>query len=382
VPACLGGTVLQRPTTATIDLDALAANYALAERLAGGRSVLAVVKADAYGHGAVGVAERLVASGCGTLAVVSVAEAVPLRDAGVGASILVLGGVHDLSEARAALQYRLTPVVHGPEHAALVASAAAGAPEPVSVQVELDTGMRRMGVAPESAGELLEQILTTRELHVEGLFTHLACADEVDLAASREQIQSFSRLLDLASALGIRPRWVHVSNSAALLAGKLLEQELPAAVNAVRPGLMLYGASPAAHLEADLTPVMTLRTRVVKLRDVHPSEGVGYGWTWRAKSSSRVATLPIGYEDGVPWSASNRAEVWLNGRRAPVVGRVSMDFITVDPGEGPVQIGDEVIVFGRGPQGTPSVEEAARAAGTIPYELLVRVGARVPRTLA
>jgi alanine racemase len=344
--------------------------------------VLAVVKADAYGHGAVGVAERLVASGCGTLAVQTVPEAATLRDAGVGASILVLGGVHDLSEARAALDYGLTPVVHGPEHVALVASAAASAAEPVPVHVELDTGMRRMGVAPELAGELLDQILTTPSLRIEGLYTHFACADEEDFGASREQLQSFSRLLDRASALGIRPKWVHVANSAGLLAGKLLEQELPAAVNAVRPGLMLYGASPASHLEADLTPVMTLRTEIVKLREIHPGEGVGYGWTWRAKSSSRVATLPIGYEDGVPWSASNRAEVWLNGRRAPLVGRVSMDFITVDPGEGPVQIGDEVIVFGRGPEGTPRVEETARAAGTIPYELLVRVGARVPRTVA
>jgi alanine racemase len=343
---------------------------------------MAVVKADAYGHGAVSVAERLVASGCDALAVATVGEAATLRDAGVRASILLLGGVHDLSEARAALEYGLTPVVHGPEHVALVASAAAGAPEPVPVQVELDTGMRRMGVEPESAGDLLEQILTTPSLQIEGLFTHLACADEEDLGASREQLQSFSRLLERASALGIRPRWVHVANSAGLLAGKLLEQELPAAVNAVRPGLMLYGVRPAPHLRADLEPVMTLKTQVVKVRDIRPGEGVGYGGTWRAKSSCRVATLPIGYEDGVPWSASNRAEVWLNGRRASVVGRVSMDFITVDPGEGPVQIGDEVIVFGRGPAGTPSVEEAALAAATIPYELLVRVGARVRRTLA
>jgi alanine racemase len=344
--------------------------------------VLAVVKADAYGHGVVGVAERLVASGCQTLAVVTVGEAATLRDAGVEASILVLGGVHDLSEARGALEYGLTPVVHGPEDVALVASAAASAPGPVPVHVELDTGMCRMGVAPESAGELLEQILTMPNLCIEGLFTHLACADEEDLGASREQLQSFSRLLDRASALGIRPRWVHVANSAALLAGKLIEEELPAAVNAVRPGLMLYGASPAPHLRTDLEPVMTLKTRVVKVRDIRHGTGVGYGWTWRAKSSCRVATLPIGYEDGVPWSASNRTVVWLNGRRAPLVGRVSMDFITVDPGEGPVQIGDEVIVFGRGPAGTPSVEEAALAAATIPYELLVRVGARVRRTPA
>jgi alanine racemase len=343
--------------------------------------VVAVVKADAYGHGALAVAERLVACGCESLAVLTVAEAAILRDAGIAVSILVLGGVYDLAEARAAVEHRLTPVVHGPEHVALLASAAASRPEPVPVHVEMDTGMHRMGVAPDLALELLEQVLTTPSLQIEGLYTHFSCADEEDLGAAREQLRSFSGLLEQAAARGVRPRWVHVANSAGLLAGKPLEEALPAAVNAVRPGLMLYGASPAPHLRADLTPVMTLRTRVVKVRDIHPGSGVGYGWTWRAKSSCRVATLPIGYEDGVPWSASNRAVVWLNSRCAPVIGRVSMDFITVDPGEEPVQIGDEAIVFGQGPAGTPRVEDAARAAGTIPYELLVRVGARVPRVL-
>ncbi|MEN8181222.1 MAG: alanine racemase [Myxococcota bacterium] len=368
----------ERPTVASIDLGALAANYAVAERLAAGRIVIAVVKADAYGHGAVEVSRRLLASGCARLAVATVAEAVGLRVAGVAAPLLVLGGVHGSEEARIAREHRLTPVVHEPGHVSLLAEAAQGG-DPWPVHLEVDTGMRRMGVAPEQARDVLTSLASDPGLDIEGIYTHLACADEEDLGPCRQQLQRFRELLGEAAQQGIRPALVHVANSAALLAGKALEELIPEGVNAVRPGLMLYGVSPAPHLPADLRPVMSLCSRVAQVRRIHPGEGVGYGWTWRANRSCWVATLPIGYEDGVPWSAAHGAEVWLRGRRRPLVGRVSMDFITVDAGEGPVEIGDEAIVFGAGPPGTPTVEEAARVAGTIPYELLVRVGARVPR---
>jgi alanine racemase len=365
---------------AAIDLDALAANWAELRRLAGTREAIAVVKADAYGHGAVGVARRLLAEGCRRLAVVTVAEAAALREAGVAAPLLVLGGVHGAEEAREAAARHLVPVVHHAGHVEELEAASGGSR--LAVHVEVDTGMRRMGVAPERAPDLLERIAKSPRLSLEGVYTHLACADEEDLGPTREQLDRFGRVLAAARERGVAPRWIHVANSAGCLAGPLLEPDLPPGANAVRPGLILYGASPAPHLRAELRPVMTLRTRVVHVREVRPGEGVGYGWTHRAKRSSQVATLPIGYADGVPWSASNRAEVWLRGRRARVLGRVSMDFVTVDAGDGPVETGDEAIVFGAGPPGTPRVEEAARAAGTIPWELLVRVGSRVPRVAA
>ncbi len=337
-----------------------------------------MVKADAYGHGAGAVARRLVAGGCRRLAVVTVDEAARLREAALASPVLLLGGVHDPAEADDAAALRLTVVVHHLVHVRLLRRVAAERQIRIPIHVEVDTGMRRSGVPADAALELLAQIAAEPGLHLEGVFTHLARADEPDLGPTREQLARFRAVLEGAAQRGIRPPLVHVANSAGLLAGAALAGSLPAAVSAARPGLILYGVRPADHLRGELRPVMTLRTQVAQVRRVERGDPVGYGSTWRAPDSGWVATLPIGYADGVPWSASNRGAVWLRGRRAPVVGRVSMDFVTVDAGRGPVEIGDDAVLFGAGP-GAPSVEEAAAAAGTIPYELLVRVGARVPR---
>jgi alanine racemase len=368
----------ERPTVATIRLPAIRANFAAAAALAGGREVIAVIKADAYGHGASPVARALVEAGCRRLAVVTVAEAAELRDAGVGAPILVLGGVHDESEAGEAIARGLVPVIHHAGHAQLLATCARQRGGPVPAHVEVDTGMRRMGVPPEEAPELLEAVAADPHLALEGVYSHFARADEPDLAPSREQIDVFRRVLAAARARGVDPGAVHRANSAGLLAGKDLADELPEA-DSVRPGLMLYGVSPAAHFAVDLAPAMTLSSRVVRVRRVRAGEAVGYAATYRAARDTTVATLPVGYADGVLVSSSNRGRVLLGGRRAPIVGRVSMDFITIDAGDARVAIGDEAILFGEG-QGTRlPVEEAAAAADTIAYELLVRVGARVPR---
>jgi alanine racemase len=368
-----------RPTAATIDLAALAANFAEAQRLAGARELVAVVKADAYGHGAGAVARRLVAVGCRRLAVVTIDEAARLREAALATPILLLGGVHDPAEADDAASLRLTVAVQHAGHVRWLGRAAAERQIRIPVHVEVDTGMRRSGVAAGEALELLGRVAGEAGLHLEGVFTHLARADEPDLGPTLEQLATFGRVLEAAAGRGIRPPVVHVANSAGLLAGAALGGSLPAVVNAARPGLLLYGVRPADHLGGQLRPVMTLATRVAQVRRLETGDPVGYGSTWRARDSCWIATLPIGYADGVPWSASNRGAVWLRGRRAPIVGRVSMDFVTVDAGRGPVEIGDPAILFGAGPEGTPSVEEAAAAAGTLPYELLVRVGARVPR---
>jgi alanine racemase len=375
-----------RPTTASIDLGALAGNLAEAERLAAGRKVIAVVKADAYGHGAVPVARRLAAAGCARLAVVTLAEASELRTAQIDLPILVMGGVHDAAEAADAASLDVTAAVQRAGDVVLLARAAAERGTVLRVQVEVDTGMRRMGVPPEEAPRLLEGVAREPGLVLEGVYTHLACADEPDLASTRAQLALFAEVLRAMRSRGIAPGVVHVANSAALLAGPELAGALPAEVNAVRPGLMLYGVLPAPHLagRARLAPVMSLRSRVCHVRHVREGEPVGYGATFRAPRRGRIATLPVGYADGVPWSLGGRGFVLLRGRPTPIAGRVSMDFVTLDVGEAPVEIGDEALLFGcaRGaPEARLPVEEVAAAAGTIAYELLVRVGRRVPRSV-
>ncbi len=344
-----------------------------------------MIKADAYGHGAVPVARALVEAGCRRLAVVTVAEAVELRDAGLGIPILVLGGVHDGAEADEAIARQLTPVVHHAGHAQLLGTRAGERGRPLPVQVEVDTGMRRMGVAPEAAPELLAALAADPRLVLEGVYSHFACADEPDLAPSLAQIDAFRSVLAAARERGVDPGTLHMANSAGLLAGKELAEALPEA-GAVRPGLMLYGVSPAPHLAAELAPAMTLRSRVVQVRRVRAGEAVGYGATHRAERDTCIATLPIGYADGVPVSSSNRGRVLLRGRSAPLVGRVSMDFVTVDAGKAGAEVGDEAVLFGETIGGTDRavrlrVEEAAAAAETLAYALLVRVGARVPRVI-
>jgi alanine racemase len=337
--------------------------------------VIAVLKADAYGHGAVAVARSLEAEGCDCVAVLSVAEAEALRGAGIRAALLVLGGVHDLDEARACLALAAVPVVHHAGQIELVARAATAAPAPV--QVELDTGMCRMGAPPERAVELLESVAANRRLRLDGVFTHLARADENDLAHTREQLQAFRAILADAAERGVRAREIHASNSAALLCAEL-DSELPEA-SAVRPGLMLYGAQPRKDRALALQPVLSLRTQVVAVRRIPAGASVGYGGEYRARRATSVATLAAGYADGIPVASSGRGSALVGGRRLPFAGRVSMDYVIVVAGDDPVAVGDEALFFGRDAQGEIPVEEAAAVAGTHAYELLVRVGARVPR---
>ncbi len=369
-----------RPTRAIIRLGALRANYAEAERRAGGRTVIAVIKADAYGHGAVRVAQSLVRAGCPHLAVLSVGEAAELRDARVGVPILVLGGVHTPAGARAVAELGATPVVHHRGHVSLLAEAAraAGVAGKLGVHVEVDTGMRRMGVPPGDAVALLEAVCAEPALRLAGVYTHLARGDDPDLLPSLEQFADFRRVLAAARERGIEPGMVHGANSAGLLAGEALAEALPEAT-AVRPGIMLYGVAPAPHLAAGLQAVMTFTTRVVHVRRVAAGETVGYGARFRASRDTRVATLRAGYADGIPMSASNRGRVRIRGRELPLVGRVSMDFVGVDVGDTLVEIGDEALVFGAMGSERLPVEQAAVAAETLAYELLVRVGARVRR---
>lgn len=370
---------------ARIDLAALRENLATATRLADGREVIAVVKADAYGHGAEVVARTLAAAHVRRLAVVSVDEAVALREAGlVAPQILILSGLQSSEQAREVAARGLSPVIHDLRGCELAEAAARKLGAPLGVQVEVDTGMSRMGVGIEAAPELLERIHASRELDLDGVFTHLARADEPDPAPSLEQLASFRELLKQLAGRGIEPGCIHAVNSAGLLAGKTLADALPEAT-AVRPGLMLYGVRPAAHFEAPLRAVMQLEARIVRVETVPAGTPVGYGATYRAPAPTRIATLALGYADGVACTSAGKAEVWIAGRRRKLAGRVSMDYVGVDLGpdrdDDPVRIGDPAILFGNAGRDADgiAVEEVAAWSNTIPYEPLVRVGERVER---
>jgi len=377
-----------RPVWAWIDLEALRHNARRARARAAGRKLIAVVKADAYGHGAPQVARALLAEGVARLAVVSVAEGALLRRAGIVAPILLLGGLDDRVGAERAVKWGLTPVLHDRRGLELAQSVARHA-SPLGVEIEIDTGMHRMGVSPEAARELLARVLGSPGLSLTGVFTHLVQADAEDAKPSQDQVAAFAQLVaGLAGATprrdGQRPPMLHVANSAGLL--RLEEIEAPSVglvTDAVRPGLMLYGVSPFADRsgpELDLRPVMTLAARVVATRRVARGATVGYGGEWRAPRDTRVATLPLGYADGIPRAVLGRGRVHLGGALRPIVGRVSMDYIGVEIGDAPVETGDIATIFGCTPGGLcVPVEDFARAAGTIGYEILVGVGSRVPR---
>jgi len=385
-PSAQGGDALAAsrglgPAVAAIDLDALRANFAEARRLAAGRRVIAVVKADGYGHGAVAVARALADAGVGGLATWSVGEAASLRDAGIAVPLLVLSGVRDEAEAGEVVARELGAVIHDPDGRAALAAAARRVGARASVHVEVDTGMRRMGVPYALAEPFIAEVARDPALALDGVMTHFARADESDLAPTREQLREFAELVSALRRRGVEPGSVHAVNSAALVAQDALAGEGPPQ-DAVRPGLMLYGAQPSSQRSAALRPVMSVRAPVVAVRRVRRGDAVGYAALYRAPSETRIATLALGYADGVPIAASGRGSVWLAGARRPIAGRVSMDYLGVDVGDAPVEIGDIAVVFGCEVAGGPvvlPVEEAAHCAGTLPYELLVRVGARVRR---
>ena len=356
---------------AEVDLGAIRHNVRRLARAAGANAVMGVVKADAYGHGAVPVARVLVEEGVGRLAVATVPEAVALRKAGVRVPILVFAA--PLDEALPAYaRHGLEAVVSSVEVAAAVRGHGG-----LTVHVKVDTGMHRLGVAPERAARVVRD-LQASTVSVAALWTHLATADAADPGFVLEQVRRFDGVLsDLGDAA---PPLVHISNGPALVRLPPLTSR-PALV---RLGGVLYGlASDAAMTPsmAGLRPAMRLVTRVVHVQTVAPGETVSYGRTWAAERPTRVATLAAGYADGVPRALSNTGTVGIGGRLWPVVGRVCMDMLMVSLGDpdGPgasVGRGDEAVLFGGG---GPSAVDVAEAAGTITYELTTGLTARVPR---
>ena len=366
-----------RPTYADIHLDALAHNLTVVRRAVGGARVLAVVKADAYGHGAVEASRALVQAGAWGLAVSLVEEGVELRDAGLTAPILVLGGVYPGLEDTVVGE-RLTPVVWETDHLDRLAAASRRAGQgPLPVHVKIDTGMSRLGLLPEELPTLLDHLAVhaADTLRVEGVMTHLACADEPDDAASAGQVASYLQCLDVFRAHGIDPGIRHVCNSAGLVA-------VPRAhLDMVRPGVALYGSSSSPHVRLEgLRHGMSMRSHVASTRRLPAGAKVSYGHRDTLTRDSVLAAVPVGYEDGYMRSLSGRAEVLVGGHRCRVVGNVTMDTCMVDVTDLPeVQVGSEVVLLGSQGAAHLDVAELAEWAGVIPYEVLCGVSKRVPR---
>lgn len=363
---------------AVVDPDAIGANI----ELIAGRTraaVMVVVKADGFGHGLVPAARAALAHGATWLGVTSADEALALRAAGLSAPMLTWLYPHDADYApliRAGVDVSAASV----PHLAGIAASADRANLPANVHLKVDTGMSRNGATP---GDWPRVVAAAAELQrhgrvrVRGIWTHLATADEPDAGTAAEavarQLDGYQEALRVARAAGIEPELRHAANSAAALAVPEAHYDL------VRVGIAAYGVEPVAGRVYGLRPAMTLRARVVLVKRVPAGTGVSYGLDYTTPGETTLALVPLGYADGIPRHAATSAQVWIGGRRHPVAGRVSMDQFVVDAGDTPVALGDEVLVFGPGDHGEPTVSDWAGWAGTNAHEILTRIGPRVPR---
>lgn len=392
-----------RPTRAEINLANLRHNLRVVQRALGdtdprvavqGPEVWGVLKADGYGHGAPAVARTLERAGMPGMCVALLEEGIELREAGIRTPILVMGGYYGPRDGlEAMLAHELVPVVYGAEQIEGIAAIVrhhGGAPRTglipapehddgrVGIHLKIDTGMGRLGVTADGLPAVLDAIARSPEVRLDGLMTHFACADAEELAATRTQLARFDALSALARARGLTPRVRHAANSAAML--RLPEARL----DVVRPGIALFGVAPMDGLGVELRPVMRVRSEIVALRTLEVGDAIGYGHTWTASRKSTIATVPMGYADGLSRKLSNAGHALVRGRRAPIAGAVSMDLTMLDVTDIPgVRAGDEAVFLGpqEGPLGRDvvSAEEIAELTGTIPWEVLTCVSRRVPR---
>jgi alanine racemase len=388
-----------RSTVAHVDLAALQANFRAIQAFVGSggaqdpplRSpgIIAVVKANAYGHGSARVALALEQAGATMLACADIEEGIVIRQAGVRVPILVFGAL-SVSDLDGLFEFALTPTISTPGAAKAVQAAAARHKTTLGYHLKIDTGMNRLGFRHDNLRRTLPDLLASPNLKLDAVYTHFASADVPESPVFNEQRERFesawSALQDLIVERGLPPSpkgsparvLRHASNSAALLRDSRVWYD------AVRPGLLLYGiVPPPLAVTIQLTPVMSLTSRVVAVKGLRPGEGVGYGWRYQTDSPRTVAVVPAGYADGLDTRLCGRGHVLIRGQRAPIVGAVSMDMITVDVTSlGDVQPGDDVVILGR--QGSESwqqidAREVAAAIGTIPWEVVCRLGTRIER---
>jgi alanine racemase len=378
-----------RPTWVEVDLKILESNYRVVRSfLPREVRIIAVVKAHGYGHGVIPVAQVLAKAGVDAFAVAILEEALVLRNTGISSPIVLLNGFWEGQEEEI-IRHQLIPTVYNQEMLLRLEAAASHLRETCSFHLKVNTGMSRLGIDWEEGGAFLQKCSQYRWAHCNGIYTHFSCAEDIRSLSIRRQLNHFK---DLLKQTGQTPRWswCHAANSAAMINFR------ESWFNAVRPGLILYGINPIGIQEgeavphpgeeswkgvlASLRPVLSFKTRVAQLRMVKRGKAIGYGDTYITPRDSRIATLPVGYADGLMRTLSNKGAVLVRGQRAPIVGRISMDLSTIDVSNATgVEIGDEVALIGQ--QGAEEIgaTEMAALAGTIPYEILCRIGGRVTR---
>jgi alanine racemase len=381
-----------RCTSAHVDLEATRANYRsiadyLSKEAALNRSaargpavppqIIAVIKANAYGHGAVRIARALEEAGATWLAVADIEEGIELREAGSRARILVFGAL-SVSDLAGVFEYELTPTVASPAAGRALQRAAAAREARIRFHLKIDTGMHRLGFRHENLKWTIPELLDSANLELEAVYTHFATADEPEHALFDQQRAEFDKACETLRALGAQPKYRHAANSAALLRDSRVWYDF------VRPGLLLHGVvPPPLATTISLAPVMSLTSRVVAVKGVRSGETVGYGARFTADRPTTLAVIPAGYADGLDRRLENRGFVLIRGHRARIVGAVSMDMLTADVTDiGEVNPGDEVVFLGaQGDQVLQAIDarEMAAAVSTIPYEVLCRLGARVHR---
>lgn len=363
-----------RPTWAEVDLGAISHNYKQVRRLVGpGIKIMPVVKANAYGHGTVEVSVVLERLGADYLGVATTDEAMRLRDHGIKTPILILGQVLP-EEVRPAVERNITLTLSGDGLLPAIKDAAYSGLK-AKVHIKIDTGMGRIGVWHEEAFAFIKNLCHDKCVAIEGIYTHFASAGRDDFFTNY-QIESFERILGKLEGSGINIPIRHAANSIATVDFKRSHQNL------VRPGLIIYGMYPkhAFHKLIKLKPALSLKTKIVFIKDAPPGRSISYGRSYITQKATRIATLPIGYADGYARNLSNKAEVLIRGKRAPVVGRVTMDQTMIDVGHiRGVRIGDEVVLIGRQGRDEIRTEKLARLASTIAYETVCSISSRVPR---
>ena len=364
------------PAVAEIDVDAFAHNLrTVRDCLQPDCEIMAVVKADAYGHGAAVLAEAALANGATWLGVARCLEGVSLRQQGIRAPILVLGPTWP-EEIDALVHHRLTPTVGRCEDADQLNREAARRRLTYPMHLKVDTGMSRYGLLPQDCAAFFSKLGKWPHLHLQGVMTHLATADASDGDSGvRRQLDDFRGVLQAAAARGVKPRYVHAAGSAGIF--RYPESH----GNLVRPGISLYGSHPFPSRRAcGLRPVMRWATRLIRIQGVPAGIGVSYGHSFVTQRPSRLGTLPVGYADGLDRGLSNVGEVLIRGRRAPIVGRVCMGLCVIDLTDVPqTQVGDVVVLIGAQERDRLTVDDMAERCGRIPYEVLCAVGQQVPR---
>lgn len=361
-----------RPTWAQVNLGNIAYNFRrIKELLKPGVKVMVTVKADAYGHGLVEVSRKLISCGVDYLGVASIDEGIKLRDSGISVPVLVLGALLE-DDAGALLKYNLTAAICNKGLASALNKAAANSGKTAKVHIKVDTGMARIGVLYKDAFAFIRMVKKLRHLFLEGVFTHLACAD-INRDYTLHQIDLFNHLVSQLNNAGLSIPLVHAANSMGVIDYKSSH------FNMVRPGLITYGLYPATGLKQNFKPALGLKTKIVYCKRLPKGQGISYGHTYITKKPTTVVTLPIGYGDGYPRNLSNNGSVLIKGKRFKISGRVCMDQIMVDVGNLRVKAGDEVVLIGSQGKNRITAEELARLSGTIPYEIVCGLGSRIPR---